>query len=84
MRYHIAQAKALSGVSSNQKDTAPGKTKDAFFQLEKEVKPEAISEVFPRRMRGLSSYDVLDSEAFTYAKKVEERLHRFDKRNRMR
>lgn len=33
-------------------------------------------------MRGLSSYDVLDSTDFSNAKKVEVRLGRYDKRNK--
>jgi len=35
-------------------------------------------------MQGLSSYDVLDSTEFSNAKKIEQRLARYDKRNKKR
>ena len=78
MKYYMAAASSLAAV-----DKVPLRTKDAFFKLDKSTNAE-VSELFPRRMRGLSSYDVLDSQDFDYAKKVEARLQRFERRNRIR
>lgn len=70
MRYHILAACSLSG---NDKDKGKlTQTKDAFFKLDADARAGyGASELFPGRMRGLSSYDVLDSTDFSNAKKVE-------------
>ena len=79
MRYHIIAACSLSGKDVGKQH----KIKDAFVKLNADARAGIkASELFPGRMRGLSSYDVLDSTDFSNAKKVEKRLSRYDKRNK--
>ena len=57
-------------------------TKSAFFQLEKPENKSVLNDLFVERMRGLYSYNVLDSPDFLQAKKIERRIARYDKKRR--
>ena len=76
IRYHMACGLSLTEV----KKGSLRKTQDAWVQLEKSK--VITHDLFSERMKGLHSYNVLDSPAFAEAKKIEKRIGEFDKRNR--
>mmetsp|Transcript_7338 Transcript_7338/g.8808 ORF Transcript_7338/g.8808 Transcript_7338/m.8808 type:complete len:81 (+) Transcript_7338:3303-3545(+) len=78
MRYNIVSAISLTNVDKN----SLRDTKSAFFSLNKPEHEAKTTELFQNRMRGVSSYNVLDSLDFSNAKKIETRLSRYDKRNK--
>jgi len=80
MRYNVLAACSLVKIErSSLRDT-----KSAFFELGNEKNQASTAALFPGRMRGVSSYDVLDSTLFSHAKKVEQRLAHYNKKNRER
>ena len=63
-------------------------TQSAFFAVQKASKKggeeNEVNSVFVERMRGLYSYNVLDSPDFLQAKKIERRIAIFDKKRKKR
>lgn len=63
-------------------------TQSAFFAVAQAAKKggetNEVSSVFVERMRGLYSYNVLDSPDFIQAKKIERRIAIFDKKRKKR
>ena len=80
MRYNIMAALSLTKIDKG----SLRDTKSAFYEIDKGENSTKTAELFPGRMRGVSSYDVLDSTDFSNAKKVEQRLAYFNRKNRVR
>ena len=76
MRFNIVAALSLANVAKgNLKNT-----KAAFFELDKQENSKKTQELFPGRLRGLTSYNAIDSVDYANAKKVERRVDKKERR----
>ena len=80
MKYNLECAMAVAGSSKSARRDFHD-TNAAFYNLEKNsTDVEQKSNFFVERMRGLYSYDVLDSPEYIQAKTIELRLARHNRR----
>jgi len=76
MRFNIVSALSLANIQrKNMADT-----KAAFRELDQQANSTKTKELFPGRLRGLTSYNAIDSVDYANAKKVEKRVAKKERR----